>query len=73
VVQPISQDASPRVVAVLVNKTFTFEFWAEGEKLLGNLDIVMALAAFYHLCFVMDMNYPKGGQTVADLSQMRVC
>ena len=49
-------------------RTFTFELWAEGEKLLRNLDIVMALVAFYHLCFVMDMNYPKvGGEQSVEL------
>ena len=39
-------------------RTFVFELWAEEEKLLGNLDLISALAAFYHTCFVFDLKYP---------------
>ena len=31
--------------------------WAEDSKLLGNMDLLNALAAFFHLCF--DLKYPK--------------
>jgi len=31
--------------------------WAEDFKLLGNMDLVNALAAVFHLCF--DLKYPK--------------
>ena len=37
------------------------------------MDLVSALAAFYHLSFCFDLKYPKEGQTVADLLQRRVC
>ena len=30
--------------------------WAEDSKFLGNMDLVNALAAFFHLCF--DLKYP---------------
>ena len=38
---------------------FIFELWAEKVKLLGNLDFTTAIAAFFHLCFVFDLKYPK--------------
>ena len=50
-----------------------FELHMERIKLLGNLDIVSAIAAFFHLCFIMDLKYPKQSETLADLLQRRVC
>ena len=40
-------------------RAFIFELWVEHSRLLGNLDIVTAIAAFMHLCFVFDIKYPK--------------
>ena len=40
-------------------RTFIFELWAEKSKLLGNMDIVTGLAAFYHLCFIFNLLYPQ--------------
>ena len=40
-------------------RTFVFELWIENIKLFGNMDMVVGLAAFFHLCFVFDFLYPK--------------
>ena len=45
----------------------------ERSKLLGNMNFVTAIAAFFHLSFIMDLKYPKQSQTLADLLQRRVC
>ena len=29
------------------------------KKLIGNMDLVAAVATFLHLCFVFDLDYPK--------------
>ena len=50
-----------------------FELYVERSKLLGNMNFVTAIAAFFHLCFIMDLKYPKQSQTLADLLQRRVC
>ena len=39
--------------------SFRFELWAEHSRLLANMDLCTALAAFYHLCFAFDLHYPK--------------
>ena len=62
-------DASPHIVAVQVHKGFTFELWVEGDRLLSNLDMTSAFAAFFHLAFCFHLQYPKGGATVADILQ----
>ena len=36
-----------------------FELWTEKVKLLGNMDLVSVLAAYFHLCFIFDLKYPK--------------
>ena len=36
-----------------------FEVHAEKEKIIGNLDFPTAIAAFLHLCFVVNLKYPK--------------
>ena len=38
---------------------FIYELWAEGKKLVGNMDFVSALAAFFHVCFIFDLKYPQ--------------
>ena len=40
-------------------RSFVFELWTEHAKLLGNMDLISALAAFFHLCFTFDLKYPK--------------
>ena len=50
-----------------------FELYVERSKLLGNMNFVTAIAAFFHLYFIMDLKYPKQSQTLADLLQRRVC
>ena len=45
-------------INVSIFSTFIFELWVEEEKLLGNMDLVTALAAFFHTCFVFDLKYP---------------
>ena len=40
-------------------RTFVFELWAEKKKLLGNMDMVSALASFFHLCFTFNLKYLK--------------
>lgn len=69
---PPPDSPSPHIVAVLVDKTFIFELWAEHAKLLGNMNICTALASFFHLAFCFDLKYPKAGETVADLLQRSV-
>ena len=70
-----SPSASPFILAVESNrflkccssifKTFfcfriwVFEVWGDGEKLLGNLSLSTAIAAFLHVSFVFNMKYPK--------------
>ena len=70
---PPPSDSSPHILAILVEKSFVYELWAESNKLIGNMDLVTALAAFYHLCFIFSLRYPPEGQTVADLIQRLVC
>ena len=36
-----------------------FKLWTEKVKLLGNMDLVWVLAAYFHLCFIFDLKYPK--------------
>ena len=36
-----------------------FELWVDSKKLLGNMDLVTAVASFLHICFVFDLSYPK--------------
>ena len=38
---------------------FIFELWCEKRKLIGELDLAEAIAAFIHLAFVFDLKYPK--------------
>ena len=40
-------------------RNFVFEVHGEKEKLLGNLDLGAAVAAFLHVCFVLNLKYPK--------------
>ena len=40
-------------------RMFIFELWCEKRKLLGELDLAEAIAAFIHLAFVFDLKYPK--------------
>ena len=42
-----------------MSRVFIFELYAEKVKLMGNLDIVSAISAFFHLCFIFNMKYPK--------------
>ena len=64
--------SSPHLVSVRVDKSFIFEFWVEGTELMGKMDMGTAIASFLHLCFILNLQYPKGGQTVADLLQRGV-
>ena len=36
-----------------------FELFAEGKRMMGNMDIITALAAFFHMAFVFNYKYPK--------------
>ena len=38
---------------------FVFELWADKAKLISNLSITQSLAAFLHLSFIFDLQYPK--------------
>jgi len=62
----------PHIVAITVNTSFVFEVHAEKEKIIGNLDFPTAIAAFLHLCFVVNLKYPKECQTVCDILQRKV-
>ena len=42
-------------------RTFVFEVHVEKRRLLGNMDLPSAIAAFLHLAFVCDLKYPKVG------------
>jgi len=66
-----SPSASPFILAVESNRLWVFEVWGDGEKLLGNLSLSTAIAAFLHVSFVFNMKYPKGAQTLADIFQRR--
>ena len=39
-------------------RTFVFEVWVEGRKLLSMLDMCEAIASFLHLSFVFNLEYP---------------
>ena len=56
------------VVNVIILRTFIFELYLENTKLLGNMDMVTAIAAFFHLCFVFDLKYPKVRTLLVNLS-----
>ena len=67
--------------------SYVFELWVEGEKLLGNLNLVTAISSLLHLVFCFDLEYPEvcydtefelnvqsllqGGQTIADILQRK--
>ena len=36
-----------------------FELWVEHQKVIGNLSLPDAISAFFHLCFVAHLEYPK--------------
>ena len=54
-------DPSPFLRATQVDKCFIFKLWAEGSELLGMMDMSTALAAFFHLSFIMNLQYHKEG------------
>ena len=54
-----SSTASPYILAVKVGNHYSFELWVEGARLLLNMDINGALAAYLHLCFVFNLKYSK--------------
>lgn len=54
-----SETSSPHLVAAKVDQSFVFTLRAEGSDLYGNMNMVDGLAAFLHICFVMNMHYPK--------------
>ena len=45
--------------SLLFFRSFVLELWVEKSKVLGNMDLPIALGAFFHLCFVFDLKYPK--------------
>ena len=67
-----SVTSSPHLKAVQVENAFIFELWAEGSEIIGKMDLASAVAAFLHLSFTHNLQYPKGGQTVADILQRAV-
>ena len=54
------EDPSPHLRARQIDKSFVFEVWVERSELLGKMDIASAISAFLHLCFVLNLQYPKG-------------
>ena len=60
---------SSHLIATQEDKSLIFELWAEGLQLLFKMDFVTAIASFLHLCFALNLQYPNGEQTVADLLQ----
>ena len=38
---------------------YNFELWAEGKRILHNMDLADALSAFLHLCFTFNLKYPQ--------------
>merc|ERR1712096_364007 len=63
--------SGPFILAVNVAKSFVFELYVEKVKLMGNLSITESIAAFLHLAFIVDLQYPKEAQTVCDIVQRR--
>ena len=58
------QSASPFILAVEFvasdkSKSWVFEVWADNEKLLVNLGLSTAVAAFLHICFIFDLKFNK--------------
>ena len=40
-------------------RSWVFEVWADKARLLGNLSITTAIAAFLHISFVFNLVYPQ--------------
>ena len=49
-----------------------FEVHAENELVCGNMDLMSALSFLLHLCFALDLEYPKESETVYDIIQRLV-
>ena len=46
-----------------------FEIWADRQKLLNGQDLMSALASYFELCFVFQLEYPRECQTVVNILQ----
>ena len=70
--EELAKTLSPHIVAVLVDRRFVFEIHAEGERLMGNLGLVMAISTLLHLAFIVDLHYPAECRTAWDIIQKNV-
>ena len=68
----VAKTASPHIVAIAVDDRFVFEIHAEGDRLIGNLNLVTAISTLLHLAFILDLHYPVECQTVWDVIQKNV-
>ena len=51
------------------DRSFLFEIWADRHKLLGGQDLMSAMASYFELCFVFQLEYPRQSQTVINILQ----
>ena len=68
----VAKTASPHIVAIAVDDRFVLEIHAEGDRLIGNLNLVTAISTLLHLAFILDLHYPVECQTVWDVIQKNV-
>ena len=61
--------ASPSILGVKVGSHYNFELWAEGSRLLLNMDLAEALSAFFQLCFAFNLEFPQEAAYVRDFLQ----
>ena len=58
-------------VLELADRSLLFEIWVDREKLLDGQDFMSAMASYFELCFVFQLEYPKQSQTVINILQHR--
>ena len=44
---------------IVTFRHYNFELWAEGKRILHNMDLADALSAFLHLAFTFNLKYPQ--------------
>ena len=58
--------------SLLVSRFFTYELWADGERLLTGRDLYSTIVSYFELAFVFQLMYAKEAQTVITILQMKV-
>jgi len=64
--------SGPFIMAVEVDRSFHYDLWVEQTRLLLNMTLPEAIAAYIHLAFVCGIEYPEESQTVSHMLQILV-